>query len=347
MPPPPSPTPEVTRAAERIQLKLNEGYARLLNLNAQPFPRIDGSTSTEPLQAEIICEVYDLSCPWLQSGDYPAERAFLWHNMTNMDNTFYQMLDSSSIPFAKHHTTHDAYLNLINGQANLLLEARLPSADELRAAEEKNVKLETSAIALDAFIVLAHADNPVNSLTLQQLRDIYSGKITNWSRVGGSDLSITPYQREENSGSQELMKSLVMQDLPMMNAPDLIVYSMAGPFNAINDDSKLSPLGDPAKKWPHGDVSGIASSVYYYERNIAPRYENVKVLSVNGIRPTQANIAEGTYPLVAKVYAVIREGTPPDSPALRMRDWLISNREDLRNGQRVVELSGYIPYIER
>lgn len=325
----PTPIPTLTSQDAQppvgVRPQLQEYYAKLLHLDNQPYPRMDGSTSTEPLQVEIVCSLYALYCPRLLTDprqNDPAELIYIQTNSTPMEEGQWRIIDRAALPITTHTGTHAAYLNLINGEADLILEARLPSSDELKAAQEKKVELETTAIALDAFVMLAHADNPINSLSLQQIRDIYSGQITNWSQVGGRDMPITPYQREDNSGSQELMKSLVMQDIPLMKAEDLIVYTMLGPFNALNGNLLEMATGEDRKTWPQGDVSGIGYTVYYYERHIAPRYENIKVLAIDGIRPTRATISDHTYPLASEVYVVVRAGLPADSSTRRLRDWL-------------------------
>ena len=292
--PMPTSTPQEACPPVGTHPQLQESYAQLLRLDSQPYPRVDGSTSTEPLQIQIVCSLYGLYCRQLLGDprlNDPAELILIETDDTATHGGRL-IVDRANLPITTHSNTHTAYLNLISGEADLILEARRPSPDEVKAAQEKKVELETTAIALDAFVMLVHADNPVNSLSLQQIRDIYSGKITNWSQVGGLKMPITPYQREDNSGSQELMKSLVMQDRPLMPAEDLIVYTMMGPFNALNDDLSEISTGENRKTWPHGDVSGLAYTVYYYERNIAPRYENIKVLAVDGIRPTRATISD-------------------------------------------------------
>jgi phosphate transport system substrate-binding protein len=335
-------TPDYTPTPLSARPQLRPDYAQALGLARQAYPRIDGSTSTGPLQIQILCTLYELYCPWLKRSESNATAALT--PLMIMENGDWHSLDRSALPITDHTGTHTAYLNLINGEADLILEARLPSADEVQVAREKKVELETTVIALDAFVFLTHADNPLDSLSLQQIRDIYSGKITNWSQVGGLDLPITPYQREENSGSQELMEALVMHDLPFVKADDLIVYTMVGPFNALNDNPTKFPMGDTRKAWPQGDVSGIAYTVYYYERNIAPRYENIKVLAVDGVRPTQATIADRTYPLVSEVYVVVRAGTPADSATIRLRDWLTQQDDYGSGGRSTIEQSGYLPY---
>lgn len=223
--------------------------------------------------------------------------------------------------------THGAYVNLIEDNADFILVARPPSEDELQAAQENGVLLDVQPVALDAFVFLVNAENPLEALALDTIRDIYTGEITNWSEVevgGGQSVSvgeeIHTYQRNRNSGSQELMETLVMQGADMIESPDMILDTMMGPINAIGDD----PLG-------------IGYSVYFYAVSIFPS-EEVKLIGVDGVVPISDSIAVGSYPLTTEVYAVIREGMSPKHTAVLLRNWLLSE-----GGQAVVQESGYVP----
>ena len=219
------------------------------------------------------------------------------------------------------HGTDKAYVKLIEGNTDLILVARVPSPDELQLMKQGSVELDHRPVALDAFIFLVNEKNPVTNLTLAQIRDIYCGIITNWRQVGGIDAKITPYQRTRNSGSQELMRSLVMKDRKMIHAPELLTGTlMHSPFLAIGDD-----------------VHGIGYSVYFYGEYMAP-LSPVKSCAVNGVLPTSVNIRNRKYPLVTEVFVVVRRDLPPDHEALRLRDWLLTPE-----GQSVVEESGYVP----
>jgi phosphate transport system substrate-binding protein len=157
--------------------------------------------------------------------------------------------------------------------------------------------------------------------------DIYTGKIILWDELGidvpredaASNL-VHPYQRNPNSGSQELMDDLVMQGEEMIDAPDMVMPSMIGPFNAIGSDAL-----------------GIGYSVYYYATSLLPT-ETVQVIGINGISPTKETIKDRTYPFTTEVYVVVREGMESDSAALLFRDWLLTEA-----GQAIVAESGYVP----
>ena len=282
-------------------------------IDAFNYPRVDGSTSAYPLQIMIACEILDVRCAWTEGDFFSATRRIAPVESllaTDEHETIFNLY---------HNGTHGAYINLIEKNADLILVAREPSEDELVAAEHAGVGLNIRPVALDAFVFLVHTDNPVQSLTLQQIRDIYAGKITNWAEVGGLDAEIHTYQRNPNSGSQELMEKLVMLGETMLDSPDMILMSMMGPFSAIHDDPQ-----------------GIGYSVFFYAENIYPD-ENVRMIAIDEVGPTSQAIAAGNYPLITEVYAVFREA--PQNPALArdLRDWLLT-----AEGQNAVEASGYV-----
>lgn len=276
---------------------------------AQNYPRVDGSTSTHPLQTLAACKILNATCSWIN---------FLGNRMLLPDSSV-TLQDAEMITGIDHTGTHEAYVNLIDSNTDFILVARLPSEDEIQAARAKGVKLEVHPVALDAFVFLKHKDNQLQSLTLEQIRGIYTGKFTNWSEVGGMDGKISAYQRDPNSGSQELMESLVMKGIPMIEAPNMMLPTMIGTLYAIRDD-KL----------------GIGYSVFYYVTFMEPD-ENIAMFSINGVEPTSETIARRGYPLVTEVYAVLRADMPSESPAVALRDWFLTEA-----GQQVVEESGYV-----
>jgi phosphate transport system substrate-binding protein len=210
-------------------------------------------------------------------------------------------------------------VNLIQGKVDLILVARAPSEDELKTAKDNRVELEVRAIALDAFVILVNVQNPLGDLKIENVRDVYTGKITDWATLGGKG-QIKAYQRDRNSGSQELMEALVMKGAPMLKAPDMIVETMIGAVNAIGRD----PLG-------------IGYSVYYYVTFMLPD-KNVKLIGISGVKPTSDNIAKRAYPLTAEVYAVTRKNMPKGSTAILLRDWLLTDE-----GRAAITESGYVP----
>lgn len=86
-------------------------------------------------------------------------------------------------------------------------------------------------IGRDGFVFVENKENKVDNLTIEQIQNIYTGKIRNWSEVGGEDAEIIAYQREKNSGSQNLMEKMVMKGLEMMEVPSNLELTNMSRFN--------------------------------------------------------------------------------------------------------------------
>lgn len=290
-------------------------------LSVETYPVVDGSTSAWPLQQKVACHIFDLTCTW--------QEGIFFDTTLNLLPEIEEGIDEEAALYIYNHIshsgTHSSYMNLIEGEADLILVARPPSQDELDAARRSAVTLDYRPVALDAFVFLVNVANPVEDFEVEQIRQIYTGAITDWRQLG-VDLSvegnsaINPYRRNPNSGSQELMETLVMQGGQMVEAPELLHYEMIGPFNAIGYD----PLG-------------IGYSVFYYATYMLPT-ETVRLASVGGVLPTSETIGDGSYPFVTEVYVAIRGDALPDSTTVQLRNWLLT-----AEGQAVVAESGYVP----
>lgn len=222
----------------------------------------------------------------------------------------------------KHNKTQEAYANLISGEADLIL-VTYPSEEEEKLAKENNVELEIVPIVREAFVFFVNKENPVEELTLKQIQDIYSGKIKNWKEVGGKDSQILAYQRPENSESQSGMLELVMQGIKITNpVKENVEESMTDIVNVIADyDNKESAIG---------------YSYYYYLSTMYTK-DSIKLLGVNGVKPTYENIKNGLYDIQTAYYAVIKKDEPTDSPARKLLNAMKSER-----GQSVAKEAGYV-----
>ena len=189
---------------------------------------------------------------------------------------------------------------------------------------ESGVKLESHPIGRDALVFFTNQTNPVTSLTTEQLRDIYTGKVTNWKQVGGKDIEIVAYQRTEESGSQALMRKYVMGDRKMAKAPsELITDDMGGIIEGVSDYANS------------GNAMGY--SVFYYLANMYA-VEGIRMLGVDGVLPSHDTIASGGYPFVNDFFVIIRADEPAGSPARRVMEWLLSPA-----GTQTVADAGYVP----
>lgn len=260
------------------------------------FPKIDASTATQPLA-----------------------RAF-----------FKNFTGTSDEDFAFNFTqTHQSYEKLINGDVDLILVTQ-PSEDELALAKSKNIELEVIPVVREGFVFYVNAKNPINNLTVEQVQGIYSGDITNWSKVGGENIDIKPYQRPENSGSQTGMIELVMKDKKLMEPlTENVVSSMAGIINLVSS-------------YDNGN-SSIGYSYYYYATTMYQTIDkevasNIKLIGINGVKPTSETIKSGEYPFTTSYYIVINKTSDDNSIARKLANLMLSAR-----GQNVAKEAGYVP----
>lgn len=238
-------------------------------------------------------------------------------------------------------TTHRAYEHLIlrkpNGAPMIasafasmdpqrpvdLIIVTEPSDEELALAEANGVVMVQKPICYDAFVFITHANNPVTSLTVEQIRKIYTGEITNWREVGGRDAQIFAYQREPNSGSQTAMEKLVMRGQPLNAAqPNYVTSGMADLVKRVgNYENQANSLGYTYR---------------YYIDNLY-KSDDIKMLSVDGVAPSDQNLRSGAYPFTTGYYGVIRDGDQFQPGGLFL-DWMLSEE-----GQRCIRQAGYIP----
>ena len=287
---------------------------KISGLTLGNYPYVDGSTSTRPLNVLIACKLLDIGYDW-KTSSLTNMRALEPNINKNDSEKFWERVKASQ--------THESFIYLIDKKADLILSARAISSDEKEYADAAGVSLIETPIALDAFIFIVHTDNPVKSLTTKQIQGIYTGKITNWKEVGGKDAKINPYVRDANSGSQELMESLVMQGLEIADFPasnrELYVNTMVGVYDAA-----------------FRDPNAICYSIHYYREQIVPGYA-VNTIAVDGIYPDRESIANSTYPHIADVYAIIRSNLEKTSMAYKLYDLL-----QTEVGKRAIAESGYV-----
>ena len=222
----------------------------------------------------------------------------------------------------KDYTNTDpAYTKLINGETDLIIVTE-PSSDELKRASDAGVELEVTPVVNEGFVFFTNVNNPVNGLSLKEIQDIYTDKITNWNQVGGDNAKIIAYQRPENSGSQTGMLSLVMKDKKIKEPKrEEYIESMAGIIDAVAnyDNSKDS----------------IGYSYYYYATTMYGN-ENIKFLAVDGVSPNHDTIKDESYPLITAYYIVTLKGTK-NKAVSKVKKAMLESK-----GQEIARNAGYI-----
>ena len=244
------------------------------------LPVIDGAAALLPVYSAFVHAVYPPESVMFDGESYTPDSAMQYTN------------------------TRSAYQAIAEGTADIILCAK-PSAEQKEYAEQCGRELVYVPIAREAFVFIVNKDNPVDSLTAEQIRGIYSGEIRSWSEVGGKHILIDAVQRNEGSGSQTTMLGF-MGDTPLKRNP----FTFFG--------------------------SAIGYSFRYYVEGIVGN-GGVKMLAVNGVYPDPAHIADGSYPVTGDVLAVYdAHNKNPNIPLLL--DFMRSE-----TGQRIIADSGYSP----
>lgn len=291
---------EVARIEDEVALSIYRPfseYCLLKTLNepatisfTENYPRLDGATAAYPVYAAIVQELY-------KGLD---------------ENTVKQYVTCSK--------TDVAYERLINGEVDIFFGAQ-PSKQQIEDAKERGVEFSLTPVGKEAFVFFVNKDNPVDSLTLEQIQDIYQKKITNWESVGGKTERILPFQRPENSGSQTIMLAMVMGDKPL---PTPLLEEYAGEMSGVI--SRVAEYRNYS--------SSIGYSFRYFATGMNPN-ESIRLLAVNGIDPTIENIRNGTYPFTVNVYTVTAGSVNENTE--KLIQWILSEQ-----GQNFIEICGYI-----
>ncbi len=162
----------------------------LAGINAENYPRVDGSTANMPLMAALYSKFCNIS---------PEDAE--------------TMVQTSG-------GTGAAWRSLLWGDVDLLLIYEAPEAVKAEL-EDAGIweGLEIMPVGRDGLVFLANAQNPVESLSREQLVSVYTGEITDWSELGGTEGPIAAFQRNEESGSQTLFRKLLMKETEPMDPP--------------------------------------------------------------------------------------------------------------------------------
>ena len=256
----------------------------------EDLPVLDGAAALVPVYAAIVNAVYPEDSVTYEGGKFS-------------DDNYY---GENFAPDSKmqYKNTVRGYKAIVDGDTDILFCAA-PSAEQKQYAAERGVELVYVPVGLEAFVFFVNEKNPVDSLTVEEIRSIYAGEIRNWSEVGGANRAINPVTRLAGSGSQSAMDSFM-------------------------GDRKIAPKSPLA-------IFGasIGFSFRYYMDGIVGN-ESVKMIALNGVYPSEENIQNGTYPVIAKFYAIYRvDNENPNIPLLI--DWILSDE-----GQTLIEQSGYV-----
>jgi len=213
--------------------------------------------------------------------------------------------------------------SLINGTVQIANASREMSAEEIAEAKKNGISPVKFTVALDAIAVVANPNNSVEGLTLQQLSDIYTGKITRWSQVGGQDGPVVLLSRESNSGTYVYFLEQVVR---LGNAKSKALFS---PETLLMPSSQ--GIGTEVQQNPHAigyDGLGYVTSeqkMIAVARTAAGPY----------VLPSARTVLNKSYPVSRPLY--MYTAGEPTGAVKKYLDWIVSD------GQKLVRDVGFVP----
>lgn len=254
--------------------------------------RLGGDTTLLPLYGAVAQAVY-------------SDQDFIWHKYYSVNDIIYMFsLDAIDVAFVD-----------------------MPSAKLLSESENTLGKLVLTPVASDALVFFVHKDNPVTQLGLDQVRDIYAGKIARWSEVGGLDVEPLVFQ-SGNSRNRRALAELVMRG--QETAPLL--------REEFWDDDEGRFVSRTAEYRNRPEAIGVGF-LWQVVRQFSP--DEIHILSIDGVPPTPETIRSGRYPLSVPLVAATKETaqkktTQKEADALLR--WLCGPE-----GQELIGRAGYVP----
>ena len=272
------------------------------------YPSIDGSTVCVPLAMELARQWLGLEEEDLNGFVNFSTTPYAYDRLTEGKGNPTVTIVSRGVMMDPDHP-----VDIVLGTG--------PNADERQAALDAGKDLRMVPVCYDAFVFLVNGENLVDSLTVDQIRGIYTGAIPLWDMVGGEKgLRIDAYQRPHGSGSQTAMEEMVMDGFALTAAKE----------NYISDG--MSDLIAQVGSYDNAR-SAIGYSYLYYVDTL---YKSgaVKVLHVDGAAPDPEGLRSGAYPFTVYYYAVYDAS---NETAAAFADWLVSDE-----GQECVHQAGYV-----
>jgi phosphate transport system substrate-binding protein len=208
----------------------------------------------------------------------------------------------------------DGAAALIDGRCDIATMSRFMKDEEFKKAVENGVFPVAHAISMDGVCIIVHPSNPVTQLSIAQIRDIYTGKITNWKQVGGTDLNIVVISRDTSSGTYETFEGFVMNK-----------EKMGSKVEYVNSNPQA-----------HARVESTAGAIGYVGLGFLDA--KVKGLKVDGVMPSRQTIVSGQYPLSRPLFLFTNGYPKLGSMAYKFCTFYLSE-----TGQEIIEAKGFVP----
>lgn len=194
------------------------------------------------------------------------------------------------------------------GRCDIGLSSRALKDDEKAALTE-------TTVALDGIAMIVNPENPVSDLTVEQIADIYTGKITNWSEVGGNDAAIVLIGREAGSGTRDGFESIT------------------GTKDSCKLDQELTSTGGVIEA-----VAGNPNAIGYASLSAVEGKNTVKAVTVGGVACTEAAVLDGSYAIQRPFVLVTKDGTALSPAAQAFFDFATS-----KDAASLIQNAGAVP----
>ncbi|HBL71698.1 MAG TPA: phosphate ABC transporter substrate-binding protein [Bacteroidales bacterium] len=209
---------------------------------------------------------------------------------------------------------------LLSNTTDIAQSSRKMKLDEKMKLQKAGHKVKEVIVAYDALAVVVHPANPISKLTREQLEEIFTGKITNWKQVGGSDMKIIVYSRETSSGTYEFFKEHVLNKKNF--APSALLLAATGAVVQSVSQTK-GAIGYIGVAYIDKQVKAIDVS-----------YDQGKTF----VKPTITNAKSKKYPVTRPLYYYY--ATTAEKTIKPFMDFILS-----KEGQHIVQAEGYVPTL--
>lgn len=206
---------------------------------------------------------------------------------------------------------------LIDGTTNIANASRFIKNEEAKMAYEKGTIPIPFRIAYDCIIPVVHKSNPLKEISIEHLRDIYSGQIKNWKEIGGKDAPISIFSRDTSSGTFEVWKELVMGETPIAPSVQLKPSNSELVKVVMNSPNAIGYIG-----------------IGYLDSTVRP-------LAVNRIVGSESSAIDGSYPITRPLFMFTRGW--PEGETRKFINFMLEPSQGQKLVKKVGYLSVYLP----
>ena len=207
--------------------------------------------------------------------------------------------------------------SLMNKACDIANMSRFMKDAEFKSCVDKGIRPVAHVVAFDGLAVIVNPKNTVQALSMKQISDIYTGKISNWKELGGEDAKIVIVSRDTNSGTYETFNELVLKKA-----------------SVAKDAEYVGSNGQARTR-----VNTTKNAIAYVGLGFAD--DSVKTLSVNGILPNAKSVSSGKYPIARPLF-MFTDGYPKMGSDVYNFVTIHLSKE----GREIVSDLGYIPVCE-